>query len=520
MTIDQRHKAARLSGWAGVAGVFIAVGATELFAGISDAVPSAVSAIGSHVIDVSPAWLKTFAISTFGTADKAVLAIGIFVVSVVIGWILGKASVETPTPIIIGFGIAGIVGVAAQLTQPGVSGPLAAASTTVAVGLGIAAWFGIETWAGSPIRDISDDDVTDISRRRLIVGLAGAAIVAAVAINVGRGRIRGRADAQRGALILRDPVEIQMDPSSANDFNLGGVAPIVVGNSSFYRIDTALVVPTIDPEEWTLTIKGMVDNEVVLTYDQLASMPLVERYVTLACVSNDVGDDLVGNALWTGVLLRDVLGMAGVQPGVEQVVGRSIDGFTVGFPVAAGLDDRDALVAIGMNREVLPANHGFPARLVVPGLYGYVSATKWLTEIELTTWDSFDGYWIPRGWSKEGPIKTQSRIDRPRNRATVEAGSYTFGGVAWAPTRGVKLVEVRIDGGPWVVAEVSEPLSENAWVQWKFDSELSAGNHVVSVRATDGTGFTQTEARVSPRPDGAEGWHTIEVMAEEAGGSS
>ena len=186
-----------------------------------------------------------------------------------------------------------------------------------------------------------------------------------------------------------------------------------------------------------------------------------------------------------------------------------------GFPISAALDDRDALVAIGMNREILPASHGFPARLVVPGLYGYVSATKWLTEIELTTWDSFDGYWIPRGWSKEGPIKTQSRIDRPRNRAKVEAGPYTLGGVAWAPTKGVELVEVQVDGGPWMLAEVSEPLSENAWVQWKLDSRLPVGKHVISVRATDATGFTQTEANVSPRPDGAEGWHTIEVTAEE-----
>ncbi len=516
MTSDQQQKAGCVSGWAGVAAVFIAMGATELFAGISDAVPSAISAIGSYVIDGSPAWLKSFAISTFGTADKAVLAIGIFVVSVVIGWFLGKASVNTAMPIMIGFGFAAIVGVAAQLTQPGVSGPLAAATTMAAVGLGIATWFGIKTWAGGPIRDITDDDVTDMSRRRLIVGLAGVAIVTAVAISIGRGRIRGRADAQLAALTLPEPVEIQLDPTSANDFDLRGVPPIVVGNADFYRIDTALVIPTIDSDDWTLTIKGMVDREVVLTYDQLASMPLVERYVTLACVSNRVGDDLVGNALWTGVFLRDLLDMAGVQPGAEQIVGRSIDGFTAGFPTSVTLDDRDALVAIGMNREILPANHGFPARLVVPGLYGYVSATKWLTEIELTTWDSFDGYWVPRGWSKEAPIKTQSRIDRPRNRANVDAGSYTFGGVAWAPTRGVDLVEVQIDGGSWVRADVSEPLSENAWVQWKLDSELSAGRHIISVRATDGTGFTQTEAEVSPRPNGAEGWHTIQITAEEA----
>ncbi|MEA2011169.1 MAG: molybdopterin-dependent oxidoreductase [Actinomycetota bacterium] len=517
MAIDQDLTEKRHSGWAGIAGVFVALGATELFAGISDAVPSAISAIGTYVIDVSPAWLKTFAISAFGTADKAVLAIGIFLVSVIIGWFLGRASVDTSKPIIIGFSIAAIVGVAAQLTQPGASGPLVVASTMVATGLGIATWFGIKTWvAAGTNRDITDNDVIDISRRRLIVGLAGAAIVTAVAINVGRGKIRGRADAQVAALSLPEPVEIQMDPTDANDFDLAGVPPIVVGGATFYRIDTALIVPTIDPEEWTLTIKGMVDNEVVLTYDQIASMPLVERYITLACVSNEVGDNLVGNALWTGVFLRDLLEMAGVQEGAEQIVGRSVDGFTVGFPVEAALDDRDALVAIGMNREILPANHGFPARLVVPGLYGYVSATKWLTEIELTTWDSFDGYWIPRGWSKEAPIKTQSRIDRPRHRTKVEAGPYTLGGVAWAPTKGIERVEVKVDGGSWELAEVSEPLSENAWVQWKLEADLPVGKHVISVRATDATGFTQTEPNVSPRPDGAEGWHTIEITAEEA----
>jgi len=256
------------------------------------------------------------------------------------------------------------------------------------------------------------------------------------------------------------------------------------------------------------------DQEVVLSYVDIASMPLVERYATLSCVSNRVGDNLVGNALWTGVMLRDILDMAGVQATAEQIVGRSIDGFTAGFPAEFAFDARDAMLVIGMNREVLPAKHGFPARLVVPGLYGYVSATKWLTEIEVTTWEAFDGYWIPRGWAKKGPIKTQSRIDRPRHRTRIEAGLFTFGGVAWAPTKDVDFVEVQIDGGPWQFAELSDPLSENSWIQWKLDAEVSPGEHIVSVRATDGTGFTQSSTEVSPRPDGAEGWHTIRVLAE------
>ncbi|MEN8238042.1 MAG: molybdopterin-dependent oxidoreductase [Actinomycetota bacterium] len=514
MATETAMKAKRRSGWAGVAGVAVALGITELFAGLSDSVPSAISAIGTYVIDVSPKWLKTFAISTFGTADKAVLAISIFIVALLVGWFLGKASSTKPWPILSGFAVAGIIGVVAQMTQPGVSVALAAAATLIAMGIGIATWYAIKTWTDPERIDGSENDVPDIARRRLMLGIAGAATVTAVTIGLGRGRIRGRAEAQRAALVLPEPVEIEIDPTSAHDFDLAGLTPVVVGNATFYRIDTALVVPTIDPEEWTLTITGMVDKEIVLTYDDIASMPLVERYATLACVSNEVGDRLVGNALWTGVYLRDILDMAGVQSGADQVVGRSIDGWTAGFPTEFAFDDRDAMLVIGMNREVLPANHGFPARLVVPGLYGYVSATKWLTEIELTTWDAFDGYWIPRGWSKEGPIKTQSRIDRPRDRSKVEAGPFTLAGVAWAPTVGVDFVEIQIDGGEWQFAELSEPLSENSWIQWKLDAVLDEGEHIVSVRATDATGFTQSEIEVPPAPNGAEGWHTIRINAE------
>ena len=514
MTTEEPLKTKRRSGWAGVAGVAVALGFTELFAGLFDTVPSAISAIGTYVIDVSPKWLKTFAISTFGTADKAVLAISIFVVVLLLGWFLGRASSKKPWPILAGFLAAGIVGIAAQMTQPGVAAAAAVTSTVIAMGIGIATWYGIKLWTDPERMDASANDVPDIARRRLMLGLAGAATVTVVTIGIGRGRIRGRAEAQRAALVLPDPVEIALDPTSTNEFDLAGLTPIVVGNATFYRIDTALVVPTIDPAEWTLTIKGMVDREIVLTYDDIASMPLVERYATLSCVSNEVGDRLVGNALWTGVFLRDILDMAGVKPGAEQVVGRSIDGWTSGFPTEFAFDDRDAMLVIGMNREVLPANHGFPARLVVPGLYGYVSATKWITEIELTTWDAFDGYWVPRGWSKEGPIKTQSRIDRPRDRSKVEAGPFTLAGVAWAPTVGVDFVEVQIDGGEWQFAELSEPLSENSWIQWKLDADLDEGEHIISVRATDATGYTQSEIEVPPAPNGAEGWHTIRVNAE------
>ena len=349
-----------------------------------------------------------------------------------------------------------------------------------------------------------------------MIGLAGAVTVSAITIWIGRSMIRSRAEAQRSALGLPVPVERQADPSAADDLALEGLTPIVVANDDFYRIDTALVVPAVDPEEWTLTIKGMVAREVVLSYADIAAMPLVERYVTLSCVSNKVGGGLVGNALWTGVYLKDLLEMAGVQSGADQIVARSTDDWTAGFPTEIAFDGRDAMLAIGMNREVLPADHGFPARLVIPGLYGYVSATKWIKEIELTTWDAFDGYWVPRGWSKEAPIKTQSRIDRPKNGVRLPVGEYTVAGVAWSPGNGIERVEIQVDDGPWTETELSEPLSDDAWRQWMLPTMFAEGEHRVRVRATDRAGFTQTADEVTPAPNGAEGWHTITVRSEPA----
>jgi DMSO/TMAO reductase YedYZ molybdopterin-dependent catalytic subunit len=509
----QRHIARRRSALAGLAGVGVSLGLTELVAGMSTAVPSAISSIGGFVVDNSPAWLKSFAISAFGTADKAVLAIAIVAVVLTIGWFVGRASHKNPAPMVFVFTVAGVLGIAAQLTEAGAEVVPVIASTCVAMGAGLATWYSIVVWTRPVERPVTDNDVSDIGRRRLILALAGAATVSIVMVGVGRSKLRTRAEAQRSALELAEPVESQPDPTAANDFDLPFLTAIVADNNLFYRIDTALVVPTVDPAEWTLTIKGMVDNEVVLSYQDIAEMDLVERYVTLTCVSNGVGDRLVGNALWTGVMLEDLLEMAGVQEGADQIVGRSVDRWTAGFPTDIAFDGRDAMLAIGMNREVLPANHGFPARLVVPGLYGYVSATKWITEIELTTWDAFDAYWIPRGWAKEGPVKTQSRVDRPVNRSEIASGVYTFGGVAWAPTRGIQKVEFQIDDGAWVESDLSEPLSNDAWVQWKADVRVAEGDHTIRVRATDGTGSTQSEPAVAPRPDGAEGWHSIRFTA-------
>ncbi|MCY3863430.1 MAG: molybdopterin-dependent oxidoreductase [bacterium] len=297
---------------------------------------------------------------------------------------------------------------------------------------------------------------------------------------------------------------------------IAGIAPLITPNEDFYLIDTALSYPQIDPADWSLRIHGMVDREVEISFDELLDLGLVREQVTLSCVSNRVGGRLVGNAEWVGVPLATVLDQAGVQPRATQIVGRSVDRWTAGFPTAVALDGRIAMVAVQMNGEPLPISHGFPARLVVAGLYGYVSATKWLSDIELTTWEAFDGYWIPRGWSKEGPIKTQSRIDVPRRDSTIDPGPTAIAGVAWAPTRAIEKVEVQVNDEDWVEAELSRETTINSWRQWMVTWNATPGEHQVRVRATDGTGTTQTSEISNPAPDGATGWHTIQVRADEA----
>ena len=274
-------------------------------------------------------------------------------------------------------------------------------------------------------------------------------------------------------------------------------------------MDTALVLPTFDLDDWRLQIGGMVDSELSYSYRDLLDMRLVESDVTLACVSNEVGGPLVGNARWLGVPLATLLERAGVQPQADQVLGRSVDGFTAGFPVTA-LDGREAIVAVGMNGEVLPLVHGFPARLVVSGLYGYVSATKWLSSIELTRFDIEEGYWVPRGWAREAPVKTQSRVDRPRGGG-IDAGPYAIVGVAWAPSRGIAAVEVQVDEGPWQPAQLGPSLGDDVWRQWWIDWEASPGSHAIRCRATDGDGELQVEAPSDLAPDGATGWHERRV---------
>ena len=307
------------------------------------------------------------------------------------------------------------------------------------------------------------------------------------------------------------PVDVGAPPVPPTVQPKGVALPsFVTGNVDFYRIDTALTVPQLSRSDWQLKIHGMVDREVTYRFEDLQRFEVVEKLVTLTCVSNPVGGELIGNASWTGYRVRDLLAEAGVHRDADMVLSMSIDGFTAGTPVEALTDGRDSLLAIGMNGEPLPTEHGYPARLVVPGLYGYVSATKWVVDLELTRFDRAEAYWTRLGWSARGPIKTQSRIDVPRSGQDVAQGPVTFGGVAWAQNRGVRAVEVRIDDGDWQPAELGASYSNDTWRLWSFGWQATEpGLHTITVRATDNTGAVQTSEPADPVPDGATGWHTV-----------
>ncbi|HET9260811.1 MAG TPA: molybdopterin-dependent oxidoreductase [Acidimicrobiia bacterium] len=487
----------------------LALGVSELVAGLIEGVPSLVESLGNWVIDHVPPAVKDWAIAVFGTNDKLALLIGITLVTVLVGAVVGvfaRKRFWIAIAVFTGFGVLAIL---AAVADPRVSLVEAAIPAAVAVIVGLATL--------RMLFDLGAEKALDDGTRRTFLLGAGAVLgIAALSATAGRFLMERAklAVAGRTEVELPSPGEVLAAVPAAADFDIEGLTPILVPNDDFYRIDTALSVPRVNLEEWSLAITGLVDRPYTMTFGELLEMPMVERDVTLSCVSNRVGGGLVGNARWQGVPLRDVLDLARVSDEAEQLVARSVDDFTVGFPIDAVYDGREALLAIGMNGEPLPFEHGFPARLVVAGLYGYVSATKWLSEIELTTWDGFDAYWVPRGWAKEGPIKTQSRIDTPSEETPITKGPNVVAGVAWAPNKGITRVEVQLGAdADWVEAELSEPLSESAWVQWRVDWDVAdTGRHVLRCRATDGDGYTQTEEEAPPAPDGATGWHTVSVM--------
>lgn len=504
---------------AGAVAVAVGLAVVELAAQFVDGVPSLVTAVGSLVVPVVPPAIEDWAIAMFGTSDKGVLAAGTVVVTLAIGAVAGLRGRHDRGSAATIVAIVAAVGVLASVVQPLVAVVptllVDGVAVTLAWGILRASWALLARWDRTPEQVPAAGDPTNPAvARRQFLALAAGGGTAAVAMTAGARAIGmpPTSSAAAASLTLPDPRAPLPAPADAQVLDVDGLTPVLVPNDRFYRIDTALRVPRIDTATWRLRIHGMVDRELELTWEDLLDRTFTERDVTLACVSNEVGGDLIGTARWLGTPLADLLREAGAHAGATQVVGRAVDGWTAGFPTDA-VGQRDAFVAIGMNGEPLPAEHGFPARLVVPGLFGYVSATKWLTEVELATWESFDAYWVPRGWSKEGPIKTQSRIDVPRPGQEVLAGEVVVAGVAWAPTRGVAAVEVRVGDGPWASATLSEPLSESAWVQWRVAVDLPPGDHDLQVRAADGTGGIQPPGPVPPRPDGAEGWHTVLVRA-------
>ena len=496
---------------AGIAAGAAALGASELFAGLVTGAPSPIVAIGDLVVALQPAGAKQLVVDLVGEADKLILNLLIGGVALSIAAVLGIIALRRRTAALIGFGTVAFGAAAASLRDAQVEPLLAIASGALATAIAVFVlrWLLDLADAGLPERA----EMPDWSRRRFIGASLAVGGVAATSGLFGRALLDlGRATSPAAAAPLPAPASSAPPLPAGAKLDVAGISSIVTPNDAFYRIDTALLLPRVDPASWRLRVSGMVDRPYELTYDELLALPLTEQYVTIACVSNEVGGDLVGNARWGGVPLRTLLDRAGVQPAATQLVGRAQDGWTAGFPTA-WLDepDREALVALSMNGEPLPTAHGFPARLIVPGLYGYVSATKWLTEIELTTLEAFDAYWIPLGWAKEGPIKTQSRIDTPRHRSTVEAGDVLVAGVAWAPDRGISAVELQVDDDPWKPAELSVPISDATWVQWLARWTATPGEHLIRVRATDGAGAVQTAEIARPDPDGATGLHTIAV---------
>jgi DMSO/TMAO reductase YedYZ molybdopterin-dependent catalytic subunit len=519
--------------WAALAGLIAAAAALatgELFSGLSASIVSLPVAIFDVLVDFSPQGITSWSRETFGTNQKTVTVVGIVATTLVLGAVVGVASRRNRRIGVGAFVVAGLFGGWAAARSPLSSAfwSWVAALATIAAGVFVltrllrslpgsaADVVDHRTADGRPAEYVGPAAFASPARRRFFAVAGGAALFALFGSTVGRALRNGQTvDAARDqvATQLGDTPSAVLDavPASETFDAVEGVSSLVTPNDDFYRIDTAFSPPQVDPADWNLTIKGMVDNEVTLTFDDLLAMDQIEEVITLSCVSNEVGGGLVGNAVWTGIPLATLLDMAGVQDGATQIVGRSVDDWTGGFPTEIAYDGRPAMVALTMNGEPLPVQHGFPARLVVPGLYGYVSATKWLKEIELTTWEGYDGYWIPRGWAKEGPIKTQSRIDVPSNGATVPAGPTAIAGVAWAGLRSVDRVEVRIDDGDWIEATLSGELSENSWRQWMISWDATPGDHTVQVRATDGLGETQPPERTRVAPDGATGHHTIGV---------
>lgn len=502
---------------AGVVAVGAALAAGELAAVPVSPDASPYFAVGSSVVDHSPEAVRKWAIETFGVADKLALFIGMGIVIAVLAAACGYLERRRPPLGSVVIAAFGLVGVLAALNRPDATWTNTLPSIVAGV-VGVVVLRVLITQLGPASVDpdevdgeSADDEAKPAARsdftRRFVLTAGGIAAAAVVVGVVARRVLADTAGvvADRARVLLPRAVSQAPPIPAGAELVVSGATPFMTSNADFYRIDTALQVPTLTTGEWRLRIHGDVDREVTLSWDDLLAMPMTERIVTLACVSNEVGGDLVGNATWLGVPMREVLDLAGVRPGSDMLLSTSVDGWTCGTPISALTDGRDALLAVGMNGSPLPLEHGYPVRQVVPGLYGYVSATKWVVDWEITRFSEAKAYWTTRGWSALGPIKMASRFDRPADGTEHPAGEVVVAGTAWAQHTGIERVEVRVDQGPWQPAELTTEYSIDTWRQWKFVWQATKGNHTLECRAIDQKGMPQIERYQAPAPDGASG---------------
>jgi len=527
---------------AGLLAAAVAVGVGQLVAGVIAPDSSPVVAVGEASIDLTPPPVKDFAISAFGSNDKLVLVTGILAVLAVFAAIVGALAVRRLWYGMAGLAIFTAIGMAAALTRP-TAGP-AFALATLAGGAAAAVTLALLVRAvpdrpragpagaqnrpgrepAAPDRPARPDAPEPFrparraaappspERRRFLVTGTVTGGVAAVAYFGGRYLGEGTSVA-RAQASLRIPAPADPAPPlpAGSDLRIPGLSSFITPNGSFYRVDTAIVLPEVPPSSWQLRIHGLVAREITITFDELIRRPLSADYVTLTCVSNPVGGPYVGNALWLGASVASLLREAGVRAGADELLCTSADGFTSGTPLQTVMDGRDAMLAVAMNGTALPVEHGFPVRMVVPGLYGYVSACKWITDIEVTTYASNVAYWSQRGWDQQAPIKTESRIDVPNGSTQLKPGRTPVAGVAWAQHKGIAAVEVRVDSGPWHEARLAAVPDIDCWRQWVWDWDATPGNHVIAARATDATGYTQTALQEPPPPNGATGYPSVAV---------
>ncbi|MFE2423300.1 molybdopterin-dependent oxidoreductase [Streptomyces hokutonensis] len=538
MTDDEKQTRQRLT-WArlplgacsGVLAGLASLGVAELVSAAVRPQAGPVVAVGGAAIDRTPAAVKDWAIRHFGTNDKLVLQIGILAMLALFALVLGIVALNFRRSGAAGVLLFGIVGALSATSRPdstslsdalpSVVGAIAGAAVLYVLVGRLARRDPYPEPHGGEERGLSSGAGWD--RRGFVIAATAAAAASAGAGVLGRtlNSASGQnAVASRNKVVLPRPTSAAAAVPRGAQLRIPGISPFTTPNGDFYRVDTALVVPKVNATTWTLRIHGKgVTRPVTLSFGDLLRRELTERDITLTCVSNEVGGPYVGNARWIGVRLADLLAECGVEPPsaggpADQLVARSVDGMTIGSPVEDVMDGRDALLAVGMNGEPLPFAHGFPVRMVVPGLYGFVSACKWIKDIELTTFDSYDPYWVKRGWARRAPVKTESRIDTPKPFARPKTGTVMVAGVAWAQHRGIDKVEVRIDDGPWQQARLAAQDTRDTWRQWSFPWHATKGGHTLTVRATDRTGQVQTERRTRTIPDGASGWHSVVVTVD------